>query len=124
MDAHIGGICILHLHQYTPHFVLSAYAFLVGWGWGLRLVEVVGVVFEDDVSHGLLPLFEDHRIVVGDLTFWERFAVDAGGHEPFAVVIAQVDILYLSSILESHKPCWNDLVSGCKGDGLSVRVDG
>ena len=93
-------------------------------GSGLRLVEVVGVVFEYDDRHGLLPLLEDYRSVVGDFTLRERLAVDACRHEPPAVVVTKVDVLDLASVIECHESCRNDLLSSHKGDGLSVGVDG
>ena len=65
----------------------------------LGLAEVIGVVFEDDVGHGLLALLEDGGVFAGDLPFREGFAVDVGGHHPFAVGVTQAAVGDLGRVL-------------------------
>lgn len=94
---------------------------------GLRLLalgQVVGVVFENHVGHGLLALFEDGRVVAGDLPFRKGLAVDVGGHEPFAVGVAQADVLELAAVRQGHRPLGRDLLFIGDADGLSLAVDG
>ena len=40
----------------------------------LGVAEVFGVVFEDDVGHGLLALLEGGRVLTGDFSFRKGFA--------------------------------------------------
>ena len=75
------------------------------------LAEVIGVVFEDDVGHGLLALLEDGGVLTGDFPFWEGFAVDVSGHHPSAVVVAEVDVLESAAVVE-----------GCLSHNSKVRV--
>ena len=77
----------------------SAHALFVGLSL-LCLAEGFRVVFEDDVGHGLLTLFEGGRVFSCDLPFREGLAVDACGHHPSAVDVAEADVIDRASVGE------------------------
>ena len=88
------------------------------------LAEVIGVVFEYDVGHGLLTLLEDGGVLAGDLPFREGFAVDVGGHHPFAVGVAEVDVLESAAIIEGYHLRGGGLLFSADADGHALAVDG
>lgn len=90
----------------------------------LGVAEVFGVVFEDDVGHGLLALLEGGRVLTGDFSFRKGFAVDVGGHHPSAVVVAEVDVLEPAAVAEGYRLRGGDLLFRADADGHALAVDG
>ena len=88
----------------------------------LGLAEVIGVVFEDDVGHGLLALLEDGGVLAGDLPFREGLAVDVGGHHPSAVVVVEVDVLDPAAVFEGYRLRRGGLLFCADADGLTPSL--
>ena len=88
----------------------------------LGVAEVFGVVFEDDVGHGLLALLEDGGVFAGDLPFREGLAVDGGGHHPSAVVVAEVDVLDPAAVFEGYRLRRGGLLFCADADGLTPSL--
>ena len=88
----------------------------------LGVAEVFGVVFEDDVGHGLLALLEGGRVLTGDFSFRKGFAVDVGGHHPSAVVVAEVDVLDPAAVFEGYRLRRGGILFCADADGLTPSL--